>query len=434
MTKQLRKRIMIILMLLLSTTFIAIIFAINLGINRSNRNMANASLQFLMQREDHPGIAPEDIQDDNKTDANAPDSANENYHRPFDIPDINAPSARRHIELSSAHYIFVKYSKNNELESIDNTLSDSYTDEVIEEYCTQILASNKKEGTIEDLRYMVRENKDNILIAFIDHSSAVQSIKMVHVISLVSGILALAFFAFISYMLSGWMVKPVEEAFTKQKQFISDASHELKTPIAVILSNSELLEDQIGENKQLIYIKNECDRMHELVSSLLTLTRLDQTPYKDMERNDFCISDTILERILPMESVAFEKGVMMDYENVTPALHYYGVREQIGQVAAILIDNAITYTDKDGTITISLWQTSHHVNLTVANTGKEIPVSEREKLFERFYRSDESRHRANGHFGLGLSIAKTIVTNHKGQISVDCADGVTTFTVKLHIQ
>lgn len=452
MTKQLRKRIMYILIFLLSTTFIAIIIAINISLNSGNRNQANENLQFLMQRESRPGDMPEISPDENRPgdapemnpDDNRPknsstsDSAEaaaspDSSGKPPAIPEEGAPpeDQDRHKELATSHYILVRYNKDGTLKSIENTLSDSYTDEDIEGYCAEIMNSSKKEGTIDQLRYMLRENKDDIVIAFIDHSSAVQTGKSLRIISIIASVFAIALFALLSYVLSGWMVKPVEEAFNKQKQFISDASHELKTPITVILSNSELLEDQIGENKQLSYIKKECDQMHYLVTSLLTLTRLEQTPYKDVEKNDFCISDTILERILPMESVAFENGVMMDYDNITPDLHFYGVKEQIGQVAAILIDNAITHTDKNGTITISLWKTPHHIHLTVANTGKEIPLEERERLFERFYRADESRHRASGHFGLGLSIAKTIVANHKGKISVDCADGITTFYVKL---
>ena len=510
MTKQLRKRIMIILMLLLSSTFIAIIVAINLGLNQGNRNTASENLQFLMQREGRPGSTPGDGVSDESKQGNPPEdgasdeskqgnppgngtsdeskqgnppgngtsdeskqgnppgddtsgdkdnisdkSANEvsddtssqqntkpsdkqnnsletdSSPRPPEIPDNGKRLDARHMELATSHYILVRYTKDKTLSSINNTLSDSYSDEDIEKYCEQILSGGKQEGTIDELRYLVREGKDEITIAFIDHSAAVQTGRRLMIISTVASVFAVALFAFLSYILSGWLVKPVEEAFTKQKQFISDASHELKTPITVILSNSELLEDQIGENKQLSYIKKECDQMHYLVTSLLTLTRLEQTPYKDVEKNDFCISDTVLERILPIESVAFEKGVMMDYDKVTPDLKQYGVKEQIGQVASILIDNAITHTDKGGTITLSLWKTPHHIHLTVANTGKEIPVEERERLFERFYRADESRHRASGHFGLGLSIAKTIVTNHKGKISVDCADGITTFYVKL---
>lgn len=495
MTKQLRKRIMIILILLLSITFIAIITAINIGLNKGNRDQASESLQFLLQREGRPNDMPEmspngedpganrenmsnnedpvanrpgsvtppdkKSDSDESTSASSTDGGSDSDDSvsastadgesdsakttppstdsaekkdsttPPEIPsnDMHAPDRRT--ELATSHYILAKYSKDKELESISNTLSDSYSDEDIESFCNQILEKGKSEGTVEQLRFMVRENKDSIIIAFIDHSSAVASSRTLLIISVAAGVIAIAFFILLSYVLSGWLVRPVEEAFTKQKQFISDASHELKTPITVILSNSELLEDQIGENKQLSYIKKECDQMHYLVTSLLTLTRLEQTPYKDVEKNDFCVSDAVLERIMPMESVAFEKGVMMDYDNVTPNLHLFGVKEQIGQVAAILIDNAITHTDSGGTITISLWKTPHHIHLTVANTGKEIPADERERLFERFYRADESRHRASGHFGLGLSIAKTIVTNHKGKISVDCADGITTFAVNI---
>jgi signal transduction histidine kinase len=352
---------------------------------------------------------------------------------PGDKPDNAPPSfpTDKGMALAVAHHITVRYTKDKELKSIDNTLSDSYTDEDITAYCEKILTADKKEGTIDQLRYMMRENGDEITIVFIDHSSAVRTGKNLLIISIIACILAIFIFALISYFLSGWLVRPVEEAFNKQKQFISDASHELKTPITVILSNSELLEDSIGENKQLSYIKDECDRMHQLVTSLLTLTHLEQTPYEEITKNDFDMSNAVLERVLPMESVAFEKGIIMDYEDITPDITLNGVKEQIGQVVAILIDNAITHTDKGGKINVKLWKTPHHVHLTVANTGKEIPEEEREKLFERFYRADESRHRASGHFGLGLSIAKTIVTNHKGKIGVDCADGITTFTVSI---
>ena len=420
MTRQLRKRIMIILILLLSSTFIAILTAINIGVNKKSRDIANDSLQFIIQHESRPKDLP-------VAPPNNPDGSDT---LPPDTPDNAMEAPTKELSVAISHYILVKYNKDNTVESIKNTLSDSYMDEEIEEYCRQIIDSGKKDGTIDHLKYMLRENKDNYVIAFIDHYSAVESGKSIRIISVIACIMAIAIFTLISYFLSGWLVRPVEEAFEKQKQFISDASHELKTPITVILSNSELLEDEIGDNKQLSYIKNECDRMHNLVTSLLTLTRLEQTPYKDVEKNDFCISDTILERVLPLESVAFEKGVMMDYDNVTEDLHLFGVREQIGQVAAILIDNAITHTDNGGTITISLWKTPHHIHFSVANTGKEIPADERERLFERFYRADESRNRASGHFGLGLSIAKTIVTNHHGKINVDCLNGTTTFTVQ----
>ena len=142
-----------------------------------------------------------------------------------------------------------------------------------------------------------------------DYSAEEQNNNQLFVISIVLGIIDLILLGFLSYILSGLMVRPIEDAFLKQKQFISDASHELKTPITVVLSNAELLSDQYGENRQISYIKQECDRMHHLVTSLLTLTRLEQTSEKQNDKVEFCLSDALLERILPMESIAYEKGI-----------------------------------------------------------------------------------------------------------------------------
>lgn len=411
MTRQLRKRIMLTMMLLLSITFISIIVAINVWIQAGTRAEADNSLRFLMQREMKPDIP--------KTDDNIPEF----------IPDRQDD---RHMEIVTSHFILVKYSSDNQLISIENSLSDSYSDEEIEQYCEEILEKGKPQGTVGQLRYVFHQNNDGAVIAFIDHTAQMQNSRNLLTISIILGVVGLIAFAFLSYVLSGLMVRPVEEAFQKQKQFISDASHELKTPITVILSNSELLEDQIGENKQLSYIKKECDQMHHLVTSLLTLTHLEQTPYESIEKHTFCLSDALLERILPLESIAYEKGITMQ-EDITPNLSYWGVREQLQQVATILIDNALNHTDEKGIINISLHKTQHHLVFTVSNTGAAIPEEEREKLFERFYRVDKARNRASGHYGLGLSIAKTIVNNHKGKIHIECKDGVTSFIVTLKL-
>lgn len=474
MTKKLRKRIMLTMMLLLSITFITIIVAINVWIRANNRAQADNSLRFLIQQE-APDIPTEpDGANDGATppdsangDATPPDGANDDSTLPDDnsdyssdnrkkterediqppsdniapapgnetpIPDFNAPAPNeardRHTEIMVSHFIIAKYTNDKTFLEIENTLSDIYTDEEIQSFCEEILSGAKRQGTIGQLRYTVNEGKEGITIAFIDHTAAENSGKNLLTISIILGVIGLIAFAFLSYFISGLMVRPVEEAFKKQKQFISDASHELKTPIAVVLSNSELLEDQIGKNKQLSYIKQECDRMHHLVTSLLTLTKLEQTPYETMEKVNFSLSDALLERILPLESIAFEKGITIN-EQITPDIVFCGVKEQLQQVAGILIDNALNHTTEKGRIDISLHKTTHHIVFTVSNTGDAIPEEEREHLFERFYRVDKSRNRSSGHYGLGLSIAKTIVTNHKGKIRVECADGITSFVVTL---
>lgn len=411
MTRQLRRRIMLTMMLLLSITFISIIAAINVWLRAGTRVEADNSLRFLMQREMKPDMP--------KTDDKLPEF----------IPDRQDD---RHMEIVTSHFILVKYSSDNQLISIENSLSDSYSDEEIEQYCQEILETGKPQGTVGQLRYVFLQNNDGSVIAFIDHTAQMQNNRNLLTISIILGAAGLIVFAFLSYVLSGLMVRPVEEAFQKQKQFISDASHELKTPITVILSNSELLEDQIGENKQLSYIKKECDQMHHLVTSLLTLTHLEQTPYESIEKHTFCLSDALLERILPLESIAYEKGITMQ-EDITPDISFYGIKEQLQQVVTILVDNALSHTEANGTINVTLNKTQHHIKLMVSNTGEEIPEEERERLFERFYRIDKARNRASGHYGLGLSIAKTIVNNHKGKIYVECKDGITSFIVSLKL-
>lgn len=447
MTKKLRKRIMITMMLLLSITFITIIIAINVWIRANNRAQADNSLRFLMQREmpDFP-IEPnsymndkEKIQSEDNHRYNQTTTDNERIQPPSDTerptPDFLYPIPDdvkdRHTEIMASHFIIVEYSAENEFISMENTLSDSYTENEIQSYCDKILLGTKLQGTIGPLRYSVREVPNgNTIIAFIDHTAAENSGRNLLTVSIILGIVGLIAFSFLSYFISGLMVRPVEEAFEKQKQFISDASHELKTPIAVVLSNSELLEDQIGENKQLSYIKKECDQMHHLVTSLLTLTRLEQIPYESMEKVNFSLSDALLERILPLESIAYEKGITIN-EQITPDITFYGIKEQLQQVAGILIDNALNHTDEKGNVDISLYKTAHHVVFHVSNTGEPISEEDRERLFERFYRVDKARNRATGHYGLGLSIAKTIVTNHKGKIRIECENGITSFIVTL---
>lgn len=420
MTKKLRKRIMLTMMLLLSITFITIIVAINIWILAGNRALADNSLRFLVQRElpsdtSRPSLPPPT--DDSKPFPN------------FETPPFD-DNTDRHTKIQASRFVLATYTTEGTFVSINNTLSDTYTDEEIRTYCEKILSKNKTNGTISDLRYVVHHSNSNITIAFIDQSVEQTNGRNLLSVSVILGLLGLVIFFFLSYYISGLMVRPIEEAFIKQKRFISDASHELKTPIAVILSNSELLEDQIGKNTQLSYIKNECDRMHHLVTSLLTLTKLEQTPYETMEKTTFSLSDAILERVLPLESIAYEKGLTMK-EEIPQDVSFYGIKEQLQQVVDILIDNALQHTCKNGTIRITLETTSHHVIFCVHNTGDAIPPEEREQIFERFYRVDKARNRANGHYGLGLSIAKTIIENHKGKIKISCSEGITSFIVTL---
>ena len=231
----------------------------------------------------------------------------------------------------------------------------------------------------------------------------------------------------IIFFLSGFITAPAEHALLREKQFISDASHELKTPLGAILINAQALAAQDNDN---IYIKNivkESERMKRLIERLLTLSKLEETPNTNHSKISF--SETVEEIVLTYECAAFEKGIKYNY-NIDKDLNIMGNRDEISELVEILVDNAIKNTEKDGEIFIECHADNKKSLLEVKNTGKGIDEKDIPYVFERFYTTDSSRKSSS--FGLGLAIAKSIVLRHKGEISVNCpAENETVFSVKI---
>lgn len=307
----------------------------------------------------------------------------------------------------------------------------NYTYDEIYSYTQNIISLPSQKGTINTLIYYVTKVDyagfgTGCIVGFMDNNSnitAFRSLLITSFIILVCGILAIFVLAL---ALSMWLVKPVEEAFNKQKQFISDASHELKTPIAVISANADILYSDIGDNKWLKYIQSESSRMNTLVNNLLTLTRIEMQSDK-LQVQHFDICNAIMEVTMPFESVAFEKGVKLDCD-LNSQITVLGNEDQLKQVIAILTDNAIKHCTQGGYVYINVIQHKNKCSVNVTNTGEPIPAELQEKIFERFFRADEARNRENNRYGLGLAIAKQIIENHNGNISVNCEAGLTTFT------
>lgn len=296
----------------------------------------------------------------------------------------------------------------------------------------KILKTEKDRGRYHSFLYLAKSFSEKTILYFMNFSSALERVRNMILFSLLLGILGSFLLFWFSYFLTKWMIHPVEEAFTRQKQFISDASHELKTPLTVIGANAELLKDEIGPNKWLSYIQSETKRMSKLVNDLLSLTRLEDSSRHPVY-SSFSLSRAVTSILLPFESVAFEHDIQLKMD-LAEEISFYGNEDQIKQVISILTDNAICHTNSEGTIQVSLKQTSKKILITVANTGEPIPPKMQTKIFDRFYRGDEARFRVGGHYGLGLSIAQAIVTNHNGSIQVHCADGWTTFTLSFPLQ
>ncbi len=228
------------------------------------------------------------------------------------------------------------------------------------------------------------------------------------------GIVGVMFLIVITFYLSKFVVFPAKEALRREKRFISDASHELKTPLGAIRINAQALELR---NQDSLYIKNiisEADRMNRLVERLLTLSRLDEADLGG--KSVFPLSQVLQEMLLTYESIAFEKGILLDYE-IDEDLSLLGDADEIRQLVAIMLDNAIKNTQNRRNIHFVCRKEQARIKLTITNYGFGIRDEDIEHIFERFYTTDESRTR--GSFGLGLAIAKSIVERHDGEISVE---------------
>ena len=232
---------------------------------------------------------------------------------------------------------------------------------------------------------------------------------------------------YISKKITNWITIPVEETFNKQKDFIADASHELKTPLAVMMASIDCIDVTKKNEKYINNVKSESDRMNNLISKLLELSVSENLVNKELytENN---LSKIVEKRALEFESYAFENTISIDTK-IEKNILLNCIKTEIDEVIGILIDNAIKHSDKKSKIKINLYKEKNNIILEVINKGSDIPEDECDKIFERFYRSDKSRNRESNRYGLGLAIAKNIVTKHKGQIKAFSKEGNTTFRI-----
>lgn len=211
------------------------------------------------------------------------------------------------------------------------------------------------------------------------------------------------------------MTQPLLYAFEQQKRFISDSGHELKTPIAVVAANVNVLKSEIGENKWLTYISDETERMKSLANHLMELLKFEEGLQFVME--SFDLSRAVMGVALPFEALVYEKGIHMEYD-IDPNVKLLGNEERIIKLLYEVLSNAASYCDENGLIQITLKEYKRRIELSIYNTGKGVLEEEREQIFERFYRVEKERERKYGHYGLGLAAVKAIAGQHNAKIQV----------------
>ena len=315
--------------------------------------------------------------------------------------------------------------KDNEVIKESNDINDE-----IRNYA--ITASNKKaeEGYIGNYIYKIRKfNNNEKEITLMENETAIKRLKTTFILACAFAILGLFAIYMIARKIAITIVEPVEESFNKQKQFVSDASHELKTPLAVIEANADVLQTKVGESKWITYIQKEIQSMNKLVNDLLTLARMENTNSANIQKFD--LSKEVQMSIAVFESMIYEKEIKLE-TNINEGILFNGDKEDIKHIISIILDNAIKHTEKEGKIIVNVQKEKSEVKIEIKNQGDPIPEGEQEKIFERFYRVDKSRNRNEKRYGLGLSIAKGLVEKYNGTIKARSSDGFTSFIVKLN--
>ncbi len=309
------------------------------------------------------------------------------------------------------------------------TYADLEDTEELTAILTECLAQDGTTGTIDgySLRYLRQDNGLYQKLAFVDMSMEQATLREIMGSYLQIGAAALLLLLGVSILLARWATRPVEQAWRQQRQFLSDASHELKTPLTVILSNAELLEAApLGERpaRWADNIRSEAKRMRSLVEEMLTLARADNA-VRSAVMAELSLSDLATDCVLAFEPVAFEAGKPLE-SDVAPDVTVLGDGDKLRQLVGVLLDNAIKYGRDGGTITLTLRRTDRQARLTVSNPGDPIPPDQLRRLFERFYRADASRGEQSG-FGLGLPIAASIAAEHRGTLKAESDAASTRF-------
>lgn len=324
-------------------------------------------------------------------------------------------------------YFTVQLSSAGEVLFTDTSHIAAITADDAGQYASTLFSRRKMSGFIDQYRYQAIETETTLYI-FLDCEREQNMVRNFFLTSLIISLLGLTLVFLLILLCSKRVTKPIAESYEKQKHFITDASHEIKTPLTIIDANTEILEMEHGENEWTQSIRKQIKRLTKLTEKLVFLARMDEENAA-LSMMDFSLSDAMLDVAQSFETVARAKGLSIctDIENDV-ILH--GDEERIRQMLSLLLDNAMKYACK-GEVLYQLKTHGRFKHLTITNQVEGMSAGRHDELLERFYRPDNSRSRATGGHGIGLSVVAAIVNAHKGKISVKCDGEKISFYITL---
>lgn len=341
--------------------------------------------------------------------------------KPGSLPPNQAVSAETPFET---RYFTVIANSNQQVTQIDTTQIQSVDSEASQVYAEEILSSGNLKGYVDDFRYKVVEQTDgSFLLLFIDNQRDLQTVRSFLRNSLWIGSISLAFIFILVVYFSKKIVKPVQQNIDRQKQFITDAGHEIKTPLAIISANNDVQQLLNGKSEWSESTEKQIYRLNGLMESMLQLTQLEEESYQPkIETVD--ISTVLRETCEPYVLIGEQKKVNVELD-IQSDLTIQAEPESVNKLCSILMDNANKYVREPGMIHVQLSnQNGHKIRLLISNTVNEMPQNF-DRLFDRFYREDQARKHSSGGYGIGLSLAAAIVESYHGEIKAKQLDNET---------
>lgn len=431
MIKQLRLRFIIIATCSTAAVLLLIIGSINIINYHTVNQKADDKLEILALNN---GEFPMDF---NGKPAPLPDkmnpSSSKNKTSTTDDHDTEGQKPPLHGNLPAeaafdTRFFTVTLTKDGTITEVKTDHIAAVSSDVASLYAQDLISKDCQKGFLSQYKYCrIVTSDENYMYIFVDCERELSSFRMFLLASIGISLLGLFLVFLLVLILSKRVVKPIVESYEKQKSFITNASHELKTPLTIIDANMEVLEMVHGEDEWTTSSRKQVQRLADLTNKLVLLSRMEESDYS-VPFSEVAISDLVEETVLPYEALALSCQKHLT-TNVTPDLQIYGDRNLLSQVITLLMDNAMKYSSDNGNIELVLLPgrstntTASGVTLTIKNSVDEIAVGKHNEFFDRFYRGDESHSSVKSGHGIGLSVANAIVSAHKGRISAVSEDG-----------
>jgi len=433
MIRKLRRKFIFAAMLSTFLVLFSIIGLVNIFNYQNVVGEADRTLEILSSEKGREIFREEMVPHTGLNEADLPEEAGESM--PEQVPD--GQEQRGAIDGMSPEFRYqvrffsVSFESSGETKSIDIERIAAVDETSAEELARKAVSNGNGFGFIGDYRYSVIGDAEKTVF-FLDCSRDLSTFRYFLFLSVLISLAGLAAVFVLLLLTSGRIIRPIAESYEKQKRFITDAGHEIKTPITIIDADAEVLEMDVGESEWIQDIRHQTKRLASLTNDLIYLSRMDEGQLNS-QKTEFSFSELVEDMVRSFQNLAATKGKAIA-PSIVPSMIVCGDEKALGQLVSILLDNAVKYASEAGTISVSLMGTGKNIHLTVSNPSDGLEKGNMNELFERFYRTDRSRNSETGGYGLGLSIAKAVVNAHKGRITAESDGNALTFDVFLPIR